>query len=70
MNLVERWFAELINKWLQRGTHHSVRDLIASIRTWTTNWNDNPQPFVWHKTADEILDNLAPYIDQIPDSGH
>jgi len=70
MNLVERWFAELTNKWLRRGTHHSVSDLIASIRTWTANWNDNPQPFVWHKTADEILDNLATYIDRIPDSGH
>ena len=70
MNLVERWFAELTTKWLRRGTHHSVRDLIASIRTWVTNWNDNPKPFVWHKTADEILDTLATYIDRIPDSGH
>ena len=70
MNLVERWFAELTTKWLRRGTHHSVRDLIASIRTWVTNWNDNPKPFVWHKTADEILDTLATYINRIPDSGH
>ena len=70
MNLVERWFAELTTKWLRRGTHHSVRDLIASIRTWVTNWNDNPKPFVWHKTADEILDTLTTYIDRIPDSEH
>jgi len=70
MNLVERWFSELTNKWLRRGTHHSVRDLIASIRTWTTNWNDNPTPFIWHKTADQILDTLASYINRIPDSGH
>ncbi len=70
MNLVERWFAELTNRWLRRGTHHSVRDLTASIRTWVTNWNDNPKPYVWHKTADQILDTLATYINRIPDSGH
>jgi transposase len=70
MNLVERWFAELTTKWLRRWTHRSVRDLVASIRTWITNWNDDPRPYVWHKTADEILDNLATYIQRIPNSGH
>jgi transposase len=70
MNLVERWFAELTTKWLRRGTHHSVRQLVASIRTWITNWNDDPQPFVWHKTADEILDSLADYCLRTSDSGH
>ncbi|MGZ4683056.1 MAG: IS630 family transposase [Acidimicrobiales bacterium] len=70
LNLVERWFAELTNKWLRRGTHHSVKELTASIRTWITGWNDDPKPFVWHKTADEILDSLANYCDRISDSGH
>ena len=70
LNLVERWFAELTNKWLRRNTHRSVRDLTASIRTWVADWNDNPKPFVWHKTADEILDNLANYCQRINDSGH
>ena len=70
LNLLERWFAELTNKWLRRGTHRSVRQLIVSIRTWVTSWNDDPKPFVWHKTADEILDSLAAYIQRIPDSGH
>ena len=70
LNLVERWFAELTNRWLRRGTHHSVRELVASIRTWTEMWNDDPKPFVWHKTADEILDNLANYCARISDSGH
>src|SRR5271155_4227294 len=70
MNLVERWFAELTNKWLRRGTHRSVRDLVASIRTWITNWNEDPKPYVWHKTADEILDSLANYCQRINDSGH
>ena len=70
LNLVERWFAELTSKWLKRGTHRSVKELVASIRTWITNWNDQPRPFVWHKTADEILDNLATYCSRISDSGH
>jgi transposase len=70
LNLVERWFAELTNRWLRRGTHHSVRDLIGSIRTWIDIWNDDPKPFVWHKTADEILDTLANYCARISDSGH
>ena len=70
LNLVERWFAELTNKWLRRGTHRSVNELVASIRTWITNWNDDPKPFVWHKTADEILDSLAAYCRRISDSGH
>jgi transposase len=70
LNLVERWFAELTTKWIKRGTHRSVRDLVASIRTWITNWNDNPKPFVWHKSAEEILDSLAAYCQRINDSGH
>jgi hypothetical protein len=51
--------AELTTKWLKRGTHRPVKDLVASIRTWITNWNDEPKPFIWHKSADEILDALA-----------
>jgi transposase len=61
LNLVERWFAELTSKWLQRSSHCSVKELVASIRTRITNWKDDPKPFVWHKTADEILANLAAY---------
>jgi transposase len=70
LNLVERWFAELTTKWIKRSAHRSVKELVASIRTWITNWNDDPKPFVWHKTADEILDNLAAYWQRINDSGH
>lgn len=70
LNLVERWFAELTSTWLRRGSHRSVNELVASIRTWITNWNDDPKPFVWHKTADEILDSLANYCKRINDSGH
>src|SRR5438034_6395695 len=70
LNLVERWFAELTTKWIKRGSHRSVRDLVASIRSWITDWNDNPKPFVWHKSADQILDSLAAYCQRINDSGH
>jgi transposase len=70
LNLVERWFAELTTKWIKRGTHRSVRDLVASIRTWIANWNDDPKPYVWHKTADQILDSLAAYCQRINASRH
>ncbi len=70
LNLVERWFAELTNKWLRRGTHRSTKELEASIRAWTDTWNQDPRPFVWHKTADDILDTLAAYCQRISDSGH
>lgn len=70
LNLVERWFAELTTKWIKRGSHRSVRDLVASIRTWIANWNDEPKPYVWHKDADEILEGLAAYCQRINDSGH
>ncbi len=70
LNLVERWFAELTTKWIKRGTHRSVKDLTASIRTWLATWNEDPKPYVWHKTADEILDNLANYCQRINDPGH
>ena len=61
MNLVERWFAELTNKWLRRGTHRSTKELEAAIAHWIDHWNEDPKPFVWHKSADEILDTLATY---------
>ena len=70
LNLVERWFAELTTKWIKRGTHRSVRELVASNKTWINDWNDNPRPSVWHKTADQILDSLAQYCARINDSRH
>jgi transposase len=62
LNLVERWFAELTNRKLRRSAHNSVKDLEADIQAWIDAWNDDPKPFVWTKTADEILENLARYI--------
>ncbi|MCA2246090.1 IS630 family transposase, partial [Mycobacterium sp. WUMAC-067] len=69
LNLVERWFAELTTKKLRRGTHTSVRQLNADIRAWIDTWNDNPRPYVWTKTADQILASIANYCTKINDSG-
>jgi transposase len=70
LNLVERWFAELTTKKLRRGTHRSVRQLNTDIRAWIETWNHDPKPFVWTKTADEILDSIARYCNRINDSRH
>ncbi|MFD0384100.1 IS630 family transposase [Streptomyces stramineus] len=70
LNLVERWFAELTTKKLRRGVHRSVQALERDIRDWLADWNEHPRPFVWTKTADEILDKVATYCRRISDSGH
>jgi transposase len=70
LNLVERWFSELTTKKLQRGAHTSVRALNADIRTWIKTWNDNPRPYVWIKTSDQILASIARYCERINASGH
>ena len=56
---VERWFAELTNKQLRRGVHRSVRALEAAIREFIAAHHEAPTPFVWTKTADEILASIA-----------
>jgi transposase len=70
LNLVERWFAELTTKKLRRGAHRSVRELNADIRAWIDTWNQNPRPYVWTKSADQILESIARYCGQINDSRH
>jgi transposase len=70
LNLVERWFAELTTKKLRRGAHRSVRQLNTDIRAWIETWNDDPRPFVWTKTADQILDSIARYCQRINESRH
>jgi len=69
LNLVERWFAELTNKWLRRSAHRSVAELETAIETWLATWNANPRPFIWTKTADQILNTIASYCQRINDSG-
>jgi transposase len=55
INQVERWFAELTRKRLRRGVHTSVRQLQADIRAFIDRHNQNPKPFKWTKSADQIL---------------
>jgi transposase len=70
LNLVERWFAELTRRKLRRSAHRSVVDLERDVRIWINEWNNDPKPFIWTKTADEILDTLAAYCLRINDSEH
>jgi transposase len=69
LNLVERWFAELTTKKIKRGAHTSVPGLERDIRGWIATWNESPRPFVWAKTADEILESLGRYCERISHSG-
>jgi transposase len=70
LNLVERFFAEITVKLIRRGVHRSVAALETDIRAWIDNWNTNPRPYVWTRTADEILESLAAYCRRINDSEH
>jgi transposase len=70
LNQVERWFGLLTDKQLRRGVHKSVQALENDIRAWITTWNENPRPFAWTKTADEILERLSSYIQRIPGARH
>jgi transposase len=70
LNLVERWFAALTEKQIRRGTHRSTRQLEAAIRHYLALNNDDPKPFIWTKTADQILDSLARFCQRTSDSGH
>ena len=70
LNLVERWFGELTTKLLKRGTHRSVAALNTDIRTWIDTCNADPRPYVWTKTAEQILDSITRYCTRINDSRH
>jgi transposase-like protein/transposase len=70
INQVERWFAFLTTQLLRRGVHKSVAALEKDVRAWIATWNEDPKPFVWRKTAEEILDSLAKYIARISGAGH
>jgi hypothetical protein len=53
--LIERWFKELTDKRLRRGRFTSVADLTDAITTWAAHWNNDPKPFIWKATADDII---------------
>ncbi|WP_329561723.1 IS630 family transposase [Kitasatospora sp. NBC_01266] len=65
INQVERWFGLLTDKLIRRGVHTSVKALEDDIKAWIDTWNQDPRPFTWTKTADEILKSLADYLAKI-----
>jgi transposase len=70
LNLVERFFAALTEKQLRRGVHRSTRELETAIYRYIDHRNRDPKPFIWTKTADQILATLARFCQRISDSGH
>jgi len=70
INQVERWFGYLTDQLIRRGVHKSVQALEGDIRAWITTWNNDPKPFVWKKSAEEILDSLSRYLQRISGAGH
>ena len=70
LNLVERWFASLTEKQLRRGVHHSSRELESAIYHYLDVTNAQPKPFVWTKTADAILANVARFCKRTLETGH
>jgi transposase/transposase-like protein len=70
INLVERWFAALTEKQIRRGVHRSVHQLEAAIKNYMALTNASPRPFVWTKTADEILTSVARFCQRTSETGH
>lgn len=70
INLVERWFAALTQKQIRRGSYRSTKQLEATIRNYIRMNNEDPKPFVWTKTADEILASIARFSQRTSDSAH
>lgn len=70
LNQVERWFALLTQKQIKRGTHRSTMELERAIRDYLDIYNEQPQPFIWTKSADDILASIARFCERISDSAH
>jgi hypothetical protein len=70
LNQVERWFAQLTERQIRRGTHRSTVELEQAIRIYLKIYNRDPQPFVWTKTADQILESVQRFCMRTSNSGH
>ncbi len=70
INQVERFFGYVTADLLQRSDHRSVQALEADIRAWIKDWNADPKPFIWTKTADQILESIARLLKRINGGGH
>jgi len=70
LSQVERFFAALTEKQIRRNSFRSTRQLEAALRDYLDHHNAQPKPFLWTKSADDILNALAKYCERINDSGH
>jgi transposase len=70
LNQVERWFAELQRRCLERGVFCSLGALTTALEDWIKLWNDTAGPFTWTRTADQILDRICRYCSRISEPGH
>ena len=70
INQVERFFAYVTADLLQRSDHRSVQALETDIRNWVKAWNHDPHPFIWTKSAEQILDSLARLLQRTTGAGH
>jgi transposase len=70
LNLVERWFAMLTERQIKRAAHRSTLELEKAIKQYVEFTNGNPKPFIWTKTADEILAGVARFCQRISETGH
>jgi transposase len=70
INQVERWFAELTNRQIRRGVHRSTAQLELAIEQYLRTHNEQPRPFVWTKSADQILTSVAAFCHRTSGSGH
>jgi transposase len=70
INQVERWFATLTERQIRRGTHRSTVELENAIRDYLALNNRDPKPFVWTKTADQILESIKRFCMRTSNSGH
>lgn len=70
LNQVERWFATLTHKQIRRGTHRSTQQLEKAIREYLAVYNEDPKPFVWAKSADDILASIRRFCMRTSDSRH
>ncbi len=67
---VERWFAELQRRCLDRGVFCSLDELTTALEDWIKFWNASARPFKWTKTADQIIDRICRYCSRISGPGH
>jgi transposase len=70
INQVERWFAELQRRCLDRGVFCSLGELTTALEDWIKVWNESARPFRWTKPADQVLDRICRYCSRITEPAH